>query len=149
MIKQDKANRIQEIIMKISKKDLYKQQNEEFLVQIKGQEGVKELKNGVLYKIQSSGEGKGIVQPHSVVTCLYKGSLINGRVFDNSYSRNYPEAFRVNELIEGFQLALLNMHIGDHWIVYIPSELGYGKRSSGDIPGNSTLIFEIELFSIA
>lgn len=149
MIKQDKANRIQEIIMKISKKDLYKQQNEDFLVQTKGQEGVKELKNGVLYKIQSSGEGKGIVQPQSVVTCHYKGSLINGRVFDNSYSRNYPEAFRVNELIEGFQLALLNMHIGDHWIVYIPSELGYGKRSSGDIPGNSTLIFEIELFSIA
>ncbi|MCQ2195188.1 MAG: FKBP-type peptidyl-prolyl cis-trans isomerase [Paludibacteraceae bacterium] len=135
--------------MKTNKKEIYKQENKQFLAEIKQQEGVKELKNGVLYKVVASGNGSGIVQPYSVVTCHYKGTLINGRIFDNSYSRNYPEAFRVNELIEGFQLALLNMHVGDHWIVYIPSEMGYGKRSSGDIPGNSTLIFEIELFSIA
>lgn len=135
--------------MKTNKKEIYKQENEQFLAEIKQQEGVKELKNGVLYKVVASGNGSGSVQPYSVVTCHYKGTLINGRIFDNSYSRNYPEAFRVNELIEGFQLALLNMHVGDHWIVYIPSEMGYGKRSSGDIPGNSTLIFEIELFSIA
>ena len=50
---------------------------------------------------------------------------------------------------EGFQIALLNMHIGDRWVVYIPYELGYGKRTSGPIPAFSTLVFEIELISIA
>ena len=63
-------------------------------------------------------------------------------------TRNCPEAFRVNELISGFQIALVNMHIGDHWIVYIPSNMGYGPKTSGPIPGNSTLIFEIKLISI-
>lgn len=135
--------------MKTNKKDLYKQQNEAFLAEKRNEEGVKELKNGVFYKVIASGNGEGLVQPHSVVTCHYKGSLINGRVFDNSYVRNYPEAFRVSDLIEGFQYALLDMHIGDHWMVFIPSERGYGKRTAGDIPGNSTLIFEIELFSIS
>lgn len=135
--------------MKTNRKEIYKQENEEFLAKLKQEGKTKELNKGVLYEVLASGEGKGTVQPHSVVTCHYKGSLINGHVFDNSYGRNCPEAFRVTELIEGFQIALVNMHIGDHWRVYIPSEMGYGSRSSNDIPGNSTLIFEIELFSIA
>ncbi|MBR5847956.1 MAG: FKBP-type peptidyl-prolyl cis-trans isomerase, partial [Bacteroidaceae bacterium] len=59
-----------------------------------------------------------------------------------------PEAFRVNGLIEGFSIALQNMRVGDRWVVYIPQELGYGRRASGPIPGCATLIFEIELLSI-
>ena len=68
---------------------------------------------------------------------------------DNSFTRKCPEAFRVNELISGFQIALVNMHEGDRWEVYIPSEMGYGDRGAGrDIPGNSSLIFEIQLIKI-
>lgn len=133
----------------VSKKQLYKQQNEQFLADMRQQEGIKELRAGVLYKVIAEGNGQGEVTPRSIVTCHYKGSLISGKVFDNSYERNCPEAFRVNDLINGFQIALVNMHIGDHWLVYIPSEMGYGSRSMGsDIPGNSTLIFEVELISI-
>ena len=133
----------------MGKKEEYKQRNENYMVNIAKQEGVNSLRGGVYYKVIKSGEGQGTVNPRSIVTCHYKGSLIDGKVFDNSYDRNCPEAFRVNQLISGFQIALVNMHIGDRWLVYIPSEMGYGERGAGrDIPGNSTLLFEIELLNI-
>lgn len=133
----------------MNKKEIYKQQNEKFLADMRKESDVKELRGGVLYKVLSSGDGQGEVRPRSIVTCHYKGTLTNGRVFDSTFERDYPEAFRVNELISGFQIALVNMHIGDHWLVYIPSDMGYGSRATGDIPGNSTLIFEIKLLGIA
>ena len=133
----------------MSKKEQYKQQNETFLSDLAAQEGIISLGGGVLYKVLEQGEGKGTVTPRSIVTCHYKGSLINGKVFDNSWERSCPEAFRVNDLIEGFQTALCNMHIGDHWEVYIPWQKGYGKRSDADIPGYSTLVFEILLLGVA
>jgi len=132
----------------MNKKEIYKQQNEKFLTDLRKEEGILELRGGVLYKVLESGEGQGEIKSRSIVTCYYKGSLISGKVFDNAFDRGYPEAFRVNELISGFQIALVNMHIGDHWLVYIPSEMGYGSRAAGDIPGNSTLIFEIKLIAI-
>ena len=77
----------------------------------------------------------------SVVSIHYKGTLINGREFDNSWKRGCPEAFRLNQVIEGWQLALQEMRVGDRWIIYIPYSLGYGNRASGPIPAFSTLIF--------
>ena len=133
----------------MSKKEEYKQRNEDFLVDLARREEVCALDGGVLYKILAQGEGRGNVTPRSIVTCHYKGSLVNGKVFDNSWERNCPEAFRVCDLIEGFQTALCNMHIGDHWEVYIPWQKGYGKRSDADIPGYSTLVFEILLLGVA
>ena len=133
----------------MSKKEEYKQRNEAFIAEKAKEEGVQSLRGGVLYKVIKSGEGDSTPSPRSVVTCHYKGSLINGKVFDNSFTRKCPEAFRVNELISGFQIALVNMHEGDRWEVYIPSEMGYGERGAGrDIPGNSSLIFEIQLIKI-
>ena len=129
-------------------KNEYKQRNEEFLAELKKDASVKELGKGVLYRVIACGAGTVAPRINSVVTVHYKGSLINGREFDNSIERGYPEAFRVGELIEGFRMALLSMHEGDKWVVYIPQELGYGKRASGPIPGYSTLIFEIELIKI-
>lgn len=129
-------------------KEEYRLQNEAFLESVVQEEGVKGLRGGIFYKVIEEGTGGGSVGPRSIVTCHYKGTLINGKVFDNSFTRNCPEAFRVNELISGFQIALVNMHIGDHWIVYIPSNMGYGAKTSGPIPGNSTLIFEIKLLGI-
>ena len=131
-----------------SGKEDYRLQNEQYMQDIATQDGVRSLRGGVFYKVLEEGQGGGSVGPRSIVTCHYKGSLISGKVFDNSFSRSCPEAFRVNELINGFQIALVNMHIGDHWIVYIPAGMGYGTKTSGPIPGNSTLIFEIKLIAI-
>lgn len=63
--------------------------------------------------------------------------------------RQENEAFRVCDLIEGFQTALCAMYKGDHWTVYIPWQKGYGKHADPDIPGYSTLVFEIQLINIA
>lgn len=132
-----------------SRKDAYIAQNKAFLDEIRAKEGVKELRGGILYEVIAEGESDRQPGPRSIVTCHYKGSLTNGKVFDDSHRRKCPEAFRVNTLINGFQIALVNMHVGDHWRVYIPSEMGYGPHGAGrDIPGHSTLIFEIELLAI-
>ena len=86
-----------------------------------------------------------------MVTVHYEGRLIDGRTFDSSRrGAGTPPAFRVNELITGWQVALVNMHIGDVWELYVPAAAGYGERGAGrDIPGHSTLIFRIELLDIA
>lgn len=131
------------------KKNEYKEKNDAFLADMRTKDGIKELRGGVLYEVISTGDSDRQPSPRSIVTCHYKGSLINGKVFDNSYERKCPEAFRVNELVAGFQIALVNMHVGDHWRVFIPSDMGYGPRGAGrDIPGNSTLVFEIELLAV-
>lgn len=133
----------------MSKKEDYKRRNEEFLMNKRNEEGVKELRGGVLYEVIESGESDRQPNPRSIVTCHYKGLTINGKVFDETFKSGCPTAFRVNELISGFQIALVNMHVGDHWRVFIPSEMGYGSRGAGsDIPGNSTLIFEIQLIAV-
>ena len=133
----------------MGRKEDYKLKNEAFLANLRNEENINELPGGILYRVIKSGDGNGIVRMNSVVTVHYTGSLINGYIFDNSRTKGYPEAFRVNDLIDGFSRALTNMHIGDRWEVYIPSELGYGKRANGNIPGSSTLIFDIELVGIA
>ena len=133
----------------MGRKEDYKLKNEAFLANLRNNEDINELPGGILYRVIKSGEGNGTVRMNSVVTVHYTGSLINGYIFDNSRTKGYPEAFRVSDLIDGFSIALTNMHIGDRWEVYIPSELGYGKRANGNIPGLSTLIFDIELVGIA
>ena len=132
----------------MAKKEGQRAANEQFFNSKKEEGCVKEL-NGILYSVIAEGNSTKSPLPNSVVTAHYRGTLINGREFDNSWKRSYPEAFRVSDLIEGFQIALTHMHIGDRWLVYIPWEKGYGKRNSGPIPAFSTLIFEIELISIS
>lgn len=126
----------------------YRAKNEAFLVDKKKQEGVFELPGGVLYRVLETGEGTVSPSLNSVITVHYRGVLVGGKEFDNSWKRSCPEAFRLKDVIEGWQIALQKMHVGDKWIVYIPQEKGYGRRSCGSIPGASTLIFEIKLLSI-
>ena len=132
----------------MSKKELYKQKNIQFLKDLSTEEGIQSLPCGVYYKVLQSGEGKSTPTVRSIVSVHYKGSLIDGKEFDNSYKRNCPEAFRLCEVIDGWQLALQQMHVGDKWIIYIPYELGYGNKASGPIPAFSTLVFEVELLGI-
>lgn len=134
----------------MSKKSEYKQKNEAFLAAKRQEEGVKELAKGVLYEVQKSGNPQGRRPDLRSVVCVhYTGRLINGRVFDDSRCEGIPAAFRLFEVIDGWQIALSQMRPGDRWTIYIPAALAYGSRTDGDIPGNSTLIFDVELLSIA
>ena len=132
----------------MSKKEIYKQKNIQFLKDLPAEKGIQSLPCGIYYKVLQSGEGKVSPTVRSIVSVHYKGYLIDGKEFDNSYKRNCPEAFRLCEVIDGWQLALQQMHVGDKWVIYIPSEMGYGSKASGPIPGFSTLIFEVELLGI-
>ena len=123
-----------------NRKEEYKEQNLRYLEEIAG---------GILYKVTEQGSGTVSPQLDNVVSVHYRGTLMNGREFDNSYERNCPEAFRLNQVIEGWQIALQQMHVGDKWVIYIPYTVGYGNRASGPIPAFSTLIFEVELLGIA
>ena len=123
----------------------YKSDNEFFFSNLKSNPEIRELRGGVLYEVLQSGSGSKVLSPRSKVKCHYKGMLIDGKVFDDSFKRNEPAVFRVNSLISGFQIALVNMCIGDYWRVYIPAMKGYGSSQVGIIPPDSTLVFEILL----
>lgn len=133
----------------MGKKEEYKKKNLQFLNELSSQEDVFALPCGIYYKVLESGSGTICPNVRNIVSVHYKGSLIDGRIFDNSYERNCPEAFRLCDVIEGWQLALQHMHAGDKWVIYIPYSMGYGSRASGPIPAFSTLIFEVELLGIA
>lgn len=133
----------------MGRKEEYKEKNLQFLKDLSLQEGIVSLPCGIYYKVLETGTGTVSPTVRSIVTVHYKGSLISGRVFDNSYERSCPEAFRLSDVIDGWQLALQRMHAGDRWIIYIPYTMGYGNRASGPIPAFSTLIFEVELLGIA
>ena len=132
----------------MSKKEIYKNKNIEFLKELSTQEGINSLPCGIYYKVLQTGEGKVSPTVRSIVSVHYRGTLIDGKEFDNSYKRNCPEAFRLCDVIDGWQIALQQMHAGDKWMIYIPSEMGYGSKASGPIPANSTLVFEVELLGI-
>ena len=106
--------------------------------------GVKTMPDGLQYKVLITGTGP---QPKNTdtVSAHYKGTLIDGSEFDSSYSRGQPLTLPVMNVIAGWQEALTNMHVGDKWELYIPSQLAYGDQSKPKIPAGSALIFEMEL----
>lgn len=111
-------------------------------------EGVKELEGGIQYLVIKEGEGKQPMLQQSV-KAHYKGSLLNGKEFDNSFKRGQPFTAPLTALIKGWQVALTKMKEGSHWRIWIPSDLAYGDRGAGgDIPGGATLVFEVELLQV-
>ena len=120
---------------------------EKFLAENKAKEGVKTTESGLQYKVITEGKGE-IPADTCKVKVNYKGTLIDGTEFDSSYKRNEPATFRANQVIKGWTEALTMMPVGSKWELYIPQELAYGSRESGQIKLFSTLIFEVELVGI-
>lgn len=115
-------------------------------------------KDCIIVNVLEEGTGIGTPIYTDSVRCHYEGRLLpsttytEGYVFDQSFYGNFdtatakPAKFVVSGLVDGFTTALMNMHPGDHWRVYIPYQLGYGVNGSGSsIPGYSTLVFDIRL----
>lgn len=126
----------------------YIDKNREWLKAKAAEPGVKPLDKGIFYKVIKSG-GRSGVSPtrNSVVTVHYTGKTINGKSFDSSRG-GVAQAFRLRGLIQGWIIAMQQMHPGDRWEIYLPAEMGYGRLSQPGIPGGSTLIFDIELISV-
>lgn len=137
-----------ETILGMAKRE-YIEANRKWLEEKAKEEGVKALPGGVYYKVLKQGDSNGR-QPsrRSIVTVHYTGWTINGKKFDSSRGRT-PIAMRLSDLIDGWIIAMQQMHIGDQWELYIPADKGYGKFSQPGISGGSTLIFEVELLGVA
>jgi FKBP-type peptidyl-prolyl cis-trans isomerase FklB len=119
-----------------------------FLKSNKEKEGVVELPGGLQYLEIKKGSG---AQPliTDTVKAHYKGALLDGKEFDNSFKRGQPFTASLRQLIKGWQEALPLMQEGSLWRLWIPSDLAYGDRGAGaDIPGGATLLFEVELIQV-
>ncbi len=120
---------------------------EKFLAENATKEGVKTTESGLQYKVIKEGKG-AVPTDKNTVKVHYKGTLIDGTEFDSSYSRNEPSSFPVTGVIKGWTEALTMMPVGSKWELYIPQELAYGSRNSGQIKPFSALVFEVELLEI-
>lgn len=119
-----------------------------FREEFKQQEGVQELKCGVMYKVEASGKGK-TPKLSDWIKVNYAGKHVDGRVFDKS-KEGEPARLRVDRTVPGWQEVLPRMREGDKWEVVIPSQLGYGAKGTGagNIGANETLVFTIELVEV-
>jgi FKBP-type peptidyl-prolyl cis-trans isomerase len=125
-----------------------KTEGETYLEENKQKEGVQVLKSGLQYKVIQSGDGEK-PSPVDVVSVHYRGSFINGSIFDSSYERGKPQVFPVNRVIPGWSEALQHMQVGDKWQIVVPHYLAYGEAGFGNEIGPcTTLIFEMELLGI-
>ncbi|MBX3621114.1 MAG: FKBP-type peptidyl-prolyl cis-trans isomerase [Rhizobacter sp.] len=110
--------------------------------------GVVALASGLQYQVITSGKG-ATPKANDRVKVHYEGTLLSGEVFDSSIKRGEPASFQVDQVIAGWTQALQKMKVGDKWKLFIPPELGYGKRGAGaKIEPGMALIFEVELLDV-
>lgn len=121
--------------------------NASFLAQNAKREGVVTTDSGLQYEMLRDGSGP---KPSvlDTVTVHYKGTLVDGSVFDSSYDRGEPATFPLMNVVPGWRQGIPLMSVGSKYKLYIPSELGYGPSAKPGIPANSVLIFEVELLGI-
>lgn len=102
--------------------------------------------SGLRYLVLKEGKGSTSPKRGQDVTVHYEGSLMDGKIFDSSFMRNKPASFKIGQVIEGWNEALVTMKKGEKRTLIIPPELGYGVHGfPGVIPPNAYLIFDVEL----
>jgi len=105
------------------------------------------LPSGMQYEIIETAPDSNVTKPITtdVVSVNYVGTLIDGQEFDRGQRTEFP----LTRVISGWTQILQMMRVGDHWKVYIPSDLGYGDNGNGgDIKPGATLIFDMTLVEI-
>lgn len=125
--------------------DQNKKAGADFLAANKSKDGVVELPSGLQYRIDKLGDG---IRPaaEDTVVVHYKGTKLDGTVFDSSYDRGEPATFPLTGVIKGFSDGLQQVPAGSKVTLWIPGELAYGQRGSGDQIGPYELLtFEMEL----
>lgn len=112
---------------------------------------LKETASGLRYSVLQEGFG---VKPTAgqAIKCHYSGYLLSGKKFDSSYDRKAPLRFAVgvSQVIKGWDEALLDMKVGERRLLVIPPSLAYGSKGAGGvIPPDATLVFYVELTTLA
>ncbi|MEQ4512782.1 FKBP-type peptidyl-prolyl cis-trans isomerase [Dickeya zeae] len=111
------------------------------------EKGVKKTESGLLYQVDKEGTGAAPKDSDTVVV-NYKGTLVDGTEFDNSYKRGEPLSFRLDGVIPGWTEGLKHVKKGGKIKLVIPPALAYGEAGVPGIPANSTLVFDVELLDI-
>ena len=124
------------------------QANKHYLAENAKREGVMVKESGLQIEMLAEGYGRFPSIEDSVVV-HYQGWMIDGTLFDSSIKRGKPAMFRLTGVVQGFREGLMNIRMGGKARLFLPSDLGYGTRGSGnDIPPNTVLIFEVELLDV-
>ena len=141
----------QEADKKAKEEKLYgpnRRAGEEFLKENALKDSVITTASGLQYKVLVKGEGQ-VPQMTDKVQVNYEGRLVDGTVFDASAKHgDKPAEFQPNQVIKGWTEALTMMPVGSKWQLYIPYQLAYGERATGNIKPYSMLIFDVELVGI-
>lgn len=110
--------------------------------------GVVSLPSGLQYEVIKAGVGPKPIMTDKI-SAHYRGTFLDGKVFDSSIDRGQPATFPVNGVIQGWIEALVLMNVGSEWKLFIPYNLAYGEKGAPpNIPPYATLVFEINLLSI-
>ena len=140
------AAKQQEEAAKAGQKNL--EEGQAFLQGNKTAEGVVTTESGLQYKVLREGEGKSPGQSDRVKV-HYKGTKLDGTMFDSSYERNQPATFQADQVIKGWTEGLQLMKEGGKYQLFIPADLAYGERGAGQQIGpNEVLTFEVELLEV-
>jgi hypothetical protein len=124
------------------------EKNQRYLAKLDAEVWVKKSTTGLRYKVIDQGSA---YKPgtSSVVKCRYEGKLFDGVIFDSTKNRNNePSEFSLNAVIPAWTEGVQYVGIGGKILLYCPPSIAYGKEGIGPIPGDSVLIFEIELVGI-
>ena len=121
-----------------------------FLATNKDAVGVAELPDGLQYKILKDGSGP-VPAPTNRVTVIYECDLLDGTVIESSVRAGRPAQIPINApgVIAGLKEVLTHMKVGSLWDVWMPADLGYGRRGFRDVPPGASLKFHIVLLGIA
>lgn len=98
----------------------------------------------ITFKLLHPGDG-ATVGVNDIVTVNYAGFLWDGKPFDSSFGRGEPSTFGLSAVIEGWRYGLAGSQVGDRVLLVVPPQYGYGAAGTGDIPGDSTLVFVVDV----
>ncbi|GHV31713.1 peptidyl-prolyl cis-trans isomerase [Spirochaetia bacterium] len=125
-----------------------RQKGVDFLAENGKKAGIVTTESGLQYELITPGTGPK-PQAADTVSVHYEGALLDGTVFDSSYSRGEPAEFPLDQVIPGWTEGIQLMEVGSTYNLFIPSDLAYGEGGAGNfIPPNATLIFKVELLGI-
>ena len=125
-----------------------KKTGDEYLAKNKAKKGITVTASGLQYEVVTAGTGAK-PKAEDTVTVHYKGTTVDGTVFDDSERRGQPAVFGVNQVIPGWSEVLQLMQEGATYRVVIPPSLAYGEQGvPPTIEPNSVLVFDVTLVSI-
>jgi FKBP-type peptidyl-prolyl cis-trans isomerase FklB len=139
-----RADQLQRVKERKAEAERKRQEAQAFLEENASKPGVQTLTSGLQYKVISEGTGD---KPTALdeVTIHYQARKIDGRVYDNSTTREKPRTMRVADMIPGLKEGIQMMQPGAKWELYIPPDLAYGRKSP---LAHQVVIIEMELLSV-